>query len=150
MRRERCRTGWHWLARGLRGYGLPVEVLDARQVHAVLKLQTNKTDANDARQLAGIAHMGFCRPVSVASEASQKQRILIKARGHLVRQRQATYSAIRGFPASLGLRFPKGSKLLAGRVRAVLAARSDLAMIKHRMLITGEPFRWPGTEVAKQ
>jgi transposase len=57
----------HWLARGLRAYGLPVDVLDARQVHAVLKLQTNKTDANDARQLAGIARMGFCRPVSVAS-----------------------------------------------------------------------------------
>jgi transposase len=128
----------HWLARGLRGHGLPVDVLDARQVHAVLKLQTNKTDANDARQLAGIARMGFCRPVSVASEASQRQRILIKARALLVRQRQATNSAIRGFLASLGFRFPKGSKLLAGRVRGVLAEQPDLAVMIEPLLASAK------------
>ncbi len=37
-----------WLARGLGRHGLPVEVIDARQAHAVMKLQHNKTDANDA------------------------------------------------------------------------------------------------------
>ena len=35
-----------WLARGLRAQGLPVDVIDARQAHAVMKLQHNKTDAN--------------------------------------------------------------------------------------------------------
>ena len=30
-----------WLARGLRELGLPVDVIDARQAHAVMKLQHN-------------------------------------------------------------------------------------------------------------
>ena len=119
----------NWLARGLRGYHLPVDVIDARQAHAVMKLQHNKTDANDAQLLAGIARSGFCRPVSVSSEAAQKQRILIKARRHLVCQRRDTQNAIRGFLSSLGMRFAKGSGKLAERVEAVLAERPDLAAI---------------------
>ena len=37
-----------WLARELRGLGMPVDVIDARQAHAVIKLQHTKADANDA------------------------------------------------------------------------------------------------------
>ena len=69
-----------WLARGLRELGLPVDVIDARQAHAVMKLQHNKTDKNDAHLLAEIARTGFFRSVSVSSEAAQLQRILVKAR----------------------------------------------------------------------
>ena len=121
-----------WLARELRELGMPVDVIDARQAHAVMKLQHNKTDANDAHLLADLARTGFYRSVSVSSEASQMQRILIKARRHLVCQRRDTENAIRGFLASLGLRFPRGS--------------GKLAVIMHRMLITGEAFRWPQKE----
>ena len=115
-----------WLARGLRKLGLPVAVIDARQAHAVMKLQHNKTDRNDAHLLAEIARTGFYRSVSVNSEASQMQRILIKARRHLVCQRRDTENAIRGFLAALGLRFPRGSGKLAARVRDALAERPDL------------------------
>ncbi|MCH8234285.1 MAG: IS110 family transposase [Bacteroidetes bacterium] len=115
-----------WLARGLRALGLAVEVIDARQAHAVMKLQHNKTDANDAHLLAELARTGFFRAVSVSSEASQVQRILIKARRHLVRQRRDTENAIRGFLGALGIRFPKGSGKLAARVREALEARPDL------------------------
>ena len=115
-----------WLARGLRKLGLPVDVIDARQAHAVMKLQHNKTDRNDAHLLAEIARTGFYRSVSVSSEASQMQRILIKARRHLVCQRRDTENAIRGFLAALGLRFPRGSGKLAARVRDALAERPDL------------------------
>ncbi len=116
----------NWLARGLRAHGLPADVIDARQAHAVMKLQHNKTDANDAVLLAEIARTGFCRAVSVNSEASQKQRILIKARSHLVSQKRATENAMRGFLSSFGIRFPKGSGKLAGRVREALQDRPDL------------------------
>jgi transposase len=115
-----------WLARGLGDLGLPVEVIDARQAHAVLKLQHNKTDAGDAELLAEIARSGFCRPVSVSSEAAQEVRILLKARGHLVRQRRDTENTIRGLLGSLGLRFPKGTGKLGVRVRAALEARPEL------------------------
>ena len=121
----------NWLARGLRGRGLPVDVIDARQAHAVMKLQHNKTDANDAVLLAEIARTGFCRPVSVGDEADQKHRMLIKARRHLVGQRCATENTMRGLLGSMGIRFPRGSDKLADRVRAVLETRPDLkAMIE--------------------
>ncbi len=57
-----------WLARELVKLGLPVEVIDARQAHAVMKLQHNKTDAGDAELLAELARSGFYRRVSVSSE----------------------------------------------------------------------------------
>jgi len=128
----------NWLARGLRQRGMPMDIIDARQAHAVMKLQHNKTDANDAVLLAEIARTGFCRPVAVSSEAAQKHRILIKARKHLVSQRCATRNTIRGFPSSLGLRFPKGSSKLEERVRAALAARPDLSPLIEPLLSSVE------------
>ena len=128
----------NWLARGLQAYGLPVEVIDARQAHAVMKLQHNKTDAKDAKLLAAIARTGFCRPVAVPSAASQEQRILIKARRHLVDQRRDTQNAIRGFLTSLGLRFPRGSGKLAERVEMALSARPDLAPLIEPLLASAE------------
>ncbi len=130
-----------WLARELCGMGMPVDVIDARQAHAVMKLQHNKTDANDAVLLAEIARTGFCRPVSVNSEASQKQRILIKARRHLVGQKRATENAIRGFLCALGIRFAKGSGKLAGRVRAALQERPDLAAAIEPLLAAAEALK---------
>jgi transposase len=116
-----------WLARELDRLGIAVEVIDARQAHAVMRLQHNKTDANDAELLAEIARSGFCRPVAVKSETAQEDRVLLKARVHLVRQRRDTENTIRGLLASLGLRFPKGAGKLAGRVRAALEGRPELS-----------------------
>jgi transposase len=115
-----------WLARELGKRGLPVDVIDARQAHAVMKLQHNKTDAGDAELLAEIARTGFCRPVAVKSAVAQEVRVLLKARAHLVRQRRDTENAIRGLLGSLGLRFPKGAGKLAWRVRTALEVRPDL------------------------
>ena len=131
----------NWLARGLRAQGLSVDVIDARHAHAVLKLQHNKTDANDARLLAEIARTGFCRPVSVNSEAAQKHRILIKARLHLVRQRRDTQNAIRGFLGALGIRFAKGAGTLDRRVRTALAERPDLAAMIEPLVSSAEALR---------
>ncbi len=96
-----------------------------------MKLQHNKTDAGDAELLAEIARTGFCRPVAVKSEVAQEARVLLKARVHLVRQRRDTQNTIRGLLGSLGLRFPKGSGKLAGRVRIALEDRPEIgAMIE--------------------
>jgi len=115
-----------WLARDLRERGLPVDVIDARQAHAVMKLQHNKTDAGDAELLAEIARTGFCRAIAIKSEVAQEARILLKARCHLVRQRRDTENAVRGLLGSLGIRFPKGAGKLAGRVRSALEDRPEL------------------------
>ncbi len=131
----------NWLARGLRDFGLAVDVIDARQAHAVMKLQHNKTDANDAILLAEIARTGFCRPVSVNSEDAQKQRMLIKARAHLVSQKRATENAIRGFMAALGIRFARGSGKLAERVQASLNERPDLKVMIEPLLASAEALK---------
>ena len=118
----------HWLVRELRARGMPVELIDARQAHAVMKLQHNKTDAGDAELLAEIARTGFCRPVAVKSEDAQGDRILLKARAHLVGQRRDMENTIRGLLASLGHRFPKGVGKFVGRVEAILEDHRDLAV----------------------
>ncbi len=63
-----------WLARELGKLGIVVDVIDARHANAVMKLQHNKTDANDAELLADIARTGFCRSVAVKSETAQHDR----------------------------------------------------------------------------
>ena len=127
----------------------------------------------------------------VGFDVSKEDRILLKARVHLVRRRRDTENVMRGLLASLGLRFPKGKAKLGVRVRAALEERPalrpaiepllsivaalrreierldkavmarrtshkkacvalarKLAVILHRMLITGEAFRWPEKDAA--
>jgi hypothetical protein len=61
--------------------------LDARHAKAALKLQLNKSDANDARGLAQIVRTGWYREVAVKSLDGQLVRALITARAQLVAQR---------------------------------------------------------------
>ena len=119
----------HWLVRELRSRGLCVELIDARAAHAVMKLQHNKTDANDAELLAQIARTGFFRPVAVKSADAQGDRLALKARQHLVRQRRDTENAIRGLLASLGHRFPKGTVKFTAYVWAILDEHPGLGMV---------------------
>ena len=123
-----------WLARGLRRRAMPVEVIDARQAHAVMKLQHNKTDANDAALLAEIARSGFCRSVAISSEVSQARRMLLKARMHLVRQHRDTANAVRGLLGAFGIRFAKGVSKLADRVHLALRERPELAEVIEPLL----------------
>ena len=124
----------HWLVRALRLRGLAVEMIDARHAHAVMKLQHNKTDAGDAALLAEIARTGLCRPVAVKSAAAQEQRMVLKARAHLVRQRRATENAMRGLLASLGHRLPRGVGGFEGRVRALMEGHPALARAMEPLL----------------
>ena len=131
----------NWLARGLRAHGLPVDIIDARQAHAVMKLQHNKTDANDARLLAEIARTGFCRPVSISSEEAQHKRILLKSRQHLIRLRRDTENTVRGLLCALGIRFPTGSGKLLKRVREALQDNPGLSIMIEPLLDTIENAR---------
>jgi transposase len=103
-----------WLARGLSSLGLPVEGIDAREVHGLLKLQRNKSDASDtsdtsdADLLAGISHCNLGRTVDVGCQTASRQRMLLQARAHLVQQRVALHNTVRGLLNAVGLRFEKG------------------------------------------
>jgi transposase len=124
----------NWLGRELGKRGLPVTIIDARQAHAVLRLQHNKTDENDATVLAELARTGFYRSVAVKSERAQRWRILLKARAHLVEQRRSRQNVIRGLLGTLGIRFAKGSRTFARRVRTVLVEQPDLAFMFEPLL----------------
>ena len=119
----------NWLGRELGKRGLPVTVIDARQAHAVLRLQHNKTDENDAAVLADLARTGFYRSVAIKSERAQRRRVLLKARAHLVEQHRSRQNVIRGLLGTLGIRFAKGSDTFAARVRAVLDEQPELALM---------------------
>jgi len=63
-----------WLVHELRGRGLDVVCLDARHASAALKMQMNKTDQNDAEDLAQIMRTGWYRPVHVKSLDAHRAR----------------------------------------------------------------------------
>ena len=98
-----------WLWRELSQRGLAVTVMDARHVHAALKLQLNKSDRKDAHGLARIVRTGWYKAVEVRSPESQRLRQLLAGRSLLVRQRRDIENQVRGLL--------KGSGLLVGRVR---------------------------------
>jgi hypothetical protein len=59
--------------------------LDARHARAVLRMQLNKTDRNDAEGLAQIMRTGWYRAVHVKSFDAQRARALLGARLQLAR-----------------------------------------------------------------
>jgi transposase len=127
-------TQSNWLARELCERGLPVECLDARRAHAVLRLRHNKTDGNDAESLAELARLGFFRAVAIKSEAAQADRVLVKARAQLVSGRRSQENALRGLLASMGLRFPTGVAKFAEQVRELVTDRPELVCVVETML----------------
>ena len=66
-----------WLVHELRSRGLDVVCLDARHARAALKMQLNKTDANDAEGLAQIMRTGWFRSVHVKSFETHRARALL-------------------------------------------------------------------------
>ena len=218
-----------WLARDLAGLGIVVDVIDARQANAVMRLQHNKTDANDAELLAEIARTGFCRALAatieplLSSVAALKHEIerldktvMARAKGDPACRLLTTapgvgpvtalafvatiddaerFAASRAVGAYVGLtsrRWQSGEMDYSGRIskhgdatmlrsllfeaanslltvvrrahplkdwarrvrkrtnhkKACVALARKLAVILHRMLITGEAFRWPEKEAA--
>lgn len=88
-------TGTH-VARGLRDFGYPVELFEARQLSKFLRARRNKTDAGDAWGIAeaGRISVSLVSRVYLKSLESQALQSRLTIRRHLVRQRVAAVSLL--------------------------------------------------------
>jgi transposase len=117
-------TGTH-VARGLRGFGYPVELYETRRLSKFLRARRNKTDAGDAR---GIAEAGRIR-VSVVTKVHLKsldsEALLsrLAIRRHLVRQRVAAVSMLGRQIELFGGRLRSSAKRVTFRADAEAAIR---------------------------
>jgi transposase len=74
-----------WLWTELKRLGLPVICIDARHAKAVLKMQINKSDRNDAAGIARIMQTGWFKEVRVKDLDRHVVRALLASRALLVK-----------------------------------------------------------------
>lgn len=94
----------HWLIEELRKLQVPVICIDARKMAAILSIQINKTDQNDAKGIADAVRCNLYREVTQKSQSSIEIAILMGCRRQLVVQKTQQNNAIRGFLKNYGIR----------------------------------------------
>jgi transposase len=87
----------------LNGLGLPVICIDARHAKAVLKMQINKSDRNDAVGIARIMQCGWYKEVRVKGLDSHAVKALLVSRALLVKIKRDLENQVRGLLKNLGL-----------------------------------------------
>jgi len=116
-------TTWLWTE--LKRLDLPVICIDARHAKAVLKMQINKSDRNDAAGIARIMQTGWFKEVRVKSLDSHATKALLASRALLVKVKRDLENQIRGLLKNLGL--------VIGR------AKFNVFAIRAEELIDGHP-----------
>jgi transposase len=94
-------TTWLWTE--LKRLGLPLICIDARHAQAVLKMQINKSDRNDAAGIARIMQTGWFKEVRVKDIDSHSVRALLASRALLVKIKRHLENQIRGLLKNIGL-----------------------------------------------
>src|SRR6266446_354026 len=92
-----------WLWTELKQLGLPVICIDARHAKAVLKMQINKSDRNDAAGIARIMQTGWFKEVRVKDLDSHSVRALLASRALLVKIKRDLENQVRGLLKNVGL-----------------------------------------------
>src|SRR5437660_9159786 len=107
-----------WLWTELDKMGLLIVCIDARHAKAVLKMQINKSDRNDAAGIARIMQCGWYKEVCVKDIDSHSVRALLASRALLVKIKRDLENQIRGLLKNVGL--------VIGRAKFnVFATRAD-------------------------
>ena len=92
-----------WLWTEIKALGLPVICIDARHAKAVLKMQINKSDRNDAFGIARIMQCGWYKEVRVKRLDSHALRALLESHALLVKMKRDLENQTRGLLKNLGL-----------------------------------------------
>jgi len=124
-----------WLHGGLAAAGLPVVLLETRQLRAATRTMPIKTDRTDARAIAHMVRTGWFRAVHVKSPLSQELRALLTARKLLVTKLHDVDNGIRGLLRGFGLKVGKvGERGFPARVRELVGGRRSLGVVIEPLL----------------
>src|ERR1700741_1276162 len=111
----------------LKRLGLPVICIDARHAKAVLKMQINKSDRNDAIGIARIMQTGWFKEVHVKDIDSHSVRALLASRALLVKIKRDLENQVRGLLKNLGLVIGRAKfNVFAARAEARIEGRPEL------------------------
>ena len=117
-----------WLWTELKQLGLPVICIDARHAKAVLKMQINKSDRNDAAGIARIMQTGWFKEVRVKDLDSHSVRALLASRALLVKIKRDLENQIRGLLKNLGLVIGRAKmNMFVVRAAELIEDRPELA-----------------------
>ena len=116
-----------WLWTELKRLGLPVICIDARHAKAVLKMQINKSDRNDAIGIARIMQTGWFKEVHVKDIESHSVRALLASRALLVKIKRDLENHVRGLLKNLGLVIGRAKfNVFAVRAEELIEGRPEL------------------------
>jgi transposase len=115
---EACGSA-HWWARQLRAHGHEVVLLHAKFIRPFV--QTNKTDAADARAIWAAVQQPEMRTVAAKTEDQQAMLALHRMRSLLVKFRTMQVNQLRG------LLYEFGATFRAGRVAGLAEVRARMA-----------------------
>src|SRR5271170_6092420 len=120
-------TTWLWTE--LKRFGLPVICIDARHAKAVLKMQINKSDRNDAIGIARIMQTGWFKEVHVKDIDSHSVRALLASRAMLVKIKRDLENHVRGLLKNLGLVIGRAKfNVFAVRTEELIGGRPELVV----------------------
>ena len=128
-----------WLWNELKRLDLPVICIDARHAKAVLKMQINKSDRNDAAGIARIMQTGWFKEVRVKDLDSHAVRALLASRALLVKIKRDLENQVRGLLKNLGLVIGRAKiNVFAVRAAELVEDRPQLAAAVEPLLKTRE------------
>jgi len=116
-----------WLWTELKRLDLPVICIDARHAKAVLKMQINKSDRNDAAGIARIMQTGWFKEVRVKDLDSHAVKALLVSRALLVKIKRDLENQVRGLLKNLGLVIGRATgNIFAVRAEKLIVDRPEL------------------------
>src|SRR5213075_3079137 len=131
-----------WLYSVLAEAGLPVICVETRHMRAMLKVQINKTDRNDARGVAQMMRVGLYRPVHVKTLRSQKLRMLLTHRKLLQSKAISIENDLRATLRNFGLKVGMVGKVrFEERIKELVENLPDLAVLVEPLLIVRRALR---------